>query len=98
MLLNDCFSDGSLSISTKKNTVRQNDRSLTIILQSFEDVHQPRIVAVFFRRSTTISFKASIFFARNAIAPVLHGKGRICNDVIKALKNRAVSLVEILRI
>ena len=98
VLLNNCLSNGSFSISTKQNTMRKNDRSFTIRLQRFKDMHKPSIVSVLLRRCVTVTFEAAILFTGNAITPVFHRKWRISHYVIKTFKYGIIRFIKVLRI
>ena len=77
-------SDSFLSISSKQYAMRQNDCGLAIRFQSFQDMHQPSIVTILFRRSVSVAVKTAKFLT--TICPVFHRERRICNDVIKGTK------------
>ena len=98
VLLDNCLSDGGLGISSEQNTMRKDNGSFTVCLQCLKNMHEPSIVAILLRRCISVTLETAILFTSNTIAPVLHGEWRICDDVIKTLKNRIVIPVEILRI
>ena len=96
-----CFdqilTNSSLCIATEQNTVGQNNRSLTGALQRFQNMHQPGIVTVLFRRSFTIAIKSAVFL--NSIRPVFDRERRVSNDIVKSAQHSLIrSIFKILRV
>src|SRR5699024_9710285 len=84
VFLDNRLSDRLLCVSPEKDSVRKDDCRVTVVFQCFQNMHQPGIIAILLRRRIAISLKASIFFPRNTITPVLHGKWWIGHYVVKA--------------
>ena len=91
------FSNFALCVATEQHAVGQNNCSFTGTLQGFEYMHQPRIVAVLFGRSFTVSVESAVFLY--TISPVFDGERRVCYDIVKSTQHCLIrSIFKILRI